>query len=293
MTHYHEQRQQHIMKEARIMKRHIPHLEYMKIDALSNGEAQMIASNPSDYVWNKNAPSDLTNRAALDFGTALHTALLEPQLFNDSVVIYDQTKSRDTVKFDKFMETQDEKSIVLLESEYQKLRLCADSAKAHPTFKYMLDAMQEREVSIVTNLDGVDVKIRADLCCDEKGIIGDIKTTASLDDWRDSARWKNPLFKFNYGFTAAFYMDAYSAHLGKEINEYHFLACQTTIKKGKYPVVVVSVTREELERYGFFDDVYYALGEYKERKESGNWVFFESFPLIGGFSAEPEISFEE
>ena len=267
--------------------------EYRDIDAISNGELQQIAHNPADYIWNKNAPVDTTRTAEFDFGTALHTALLEPDLFNSQVVIYDQTKTRETVKFQQFMQNQSKESIVLLESEYDKVRFTVDSALAHPTFKAYVDKCEHRETSIIGELAGVKVKIRPDLHSDKLGIIGDLKSTASLDDWRESARWKNPLFKLGYGHTAAFYMDVYEEYLGRPVNEYTFLVCQKAINCGRYPVAVITVTRDELEMYGFFEQVYVNLEAYKECLESGDWLSVERFPVFPGFDGELQVSFEE
>jgi len=267
--------------------------EYREINAISNGELQQIETNPADYIWNKNAPQDPTKALAFDFGTALHTALLEPELFNSQVVIYDQTKSRDTVKFQKFMETQTKCSLVLLESEYDKIRFMVDSAKAHPTFSDYLKSCPQRESSIVVdNFHGVAVKIRPDLHNDDLAWIGDLKSTADLSDWRDTARWKNPLFKFNYGFTAAFYMDVYQEYLGNPVDEYTFLVCQKTVSGGKHPVAVFTITRDELEMYGFFERVYSALETYKECKAENNWSDMERFPVFPGFD-DVSVSFEE
>lgn len=254
--------------------------EYQALNAVSNGELLTIERSPSDYIWAKRAPVDSTKTAALDFGTMMHTALLEPELFGKNLVVYDQTKSRDTVKFNQFMNDIDDHAIVLLESEYDKLRLMVDSAKAHPTFHHYLTMMGEVEQSISGSFYNTQVKIRPDLKSNELGMIGDLKTTDDLAKWRESATWRNPLFTLNYGHTAAFYMDVYSDYLGKTINEYHFLVCQKNINLGRYPVDVISITREECKRYGFFDRVYNNLDEYKNRSISGNWLHVNQFPVF-------------
>ena len=84
MSHYPDQWQELINKENNKMKLSttLTNEEYRAIDAISNGELQQIANNPADYIWAKTAPVDTTKTAAFDFGTALHTALLEPELFN-------------------------------------------------------------------------------------------------------------------------------------------------------------------------------------------------------------------
>jgi hypothetical protein len=154
----------------------------------------------------------------------------------------------------------------------------------------MIDA-QYLEGSIFTELDGVKVKIRPDLITNSYALC-DVKTTASIDDWRNSAKWKNPLFTHGYGHTAAFYMDVLSEASDMQVDSYTFLVVQKTISLGKYPVAVITITREECERYGFFDEVYANLARYKQCKADDNWIGYESFPVFPVFDNQ-EISISE
>jgi hypothetical protein len=295
MNHYADQWQELINKENNKMKLSttLTNEEYRAIDAISNGELQQIANNPGDYIWNKKAPIDATKTAAFDFGTALHAALLEPEHFNDSVTIYGQTKTRESAAFGKFMETQDKNAIVLLESEYDKLRFTVDSALAHPRFKYFIDSCTVREASIIGEYKGIKVKIRPDAFSKEIGIICDVKSIVSLSDLRSDVEWKNPLFTHGYGHTAAFYMDVFQEWLGRPVDEYTFLGCQKTINCGKYPVAAITITRDELEMYGFFDQVHANIDTYKQCVESNDFNHVERFPIIRGYSEELQVSFEE
>ena len=269
--------------------------EYRAINAISNSELLLVERSPSDLIWSRNAPTDNTKQSALDYGTALHAALLEPDTINDLVDVYTDTKTRETKAFQQYAaENADSGKLILLEAEWDKIRLSVDSALSHPTFAKMIAEATHKEVSIVTELEGVKVKIRPDLLIvnNNSCIIGDVKTTANLSDWRESAMWKNPLFTHNYGHTAALYLDALSAHLGYQVNEYHFLVVSKSIEMGRYPVAVISVSREELERYGFFNRVYANLARYEECKASDSWVRYERFPLFPVADNEVDISFE-
>ena len=269
--------------------------EYRAIDAISNSELLLVERSPSDLIWSRNAPTDNTKQSALDYGTVLHAALLEPSTINDLVDVYTDTKTRETKAFQQYAaENADSGKLILLEAEWDKIRLSVDSALSHPTFIKMIAEATHKEVSIITELEGVKVKIRPDLLIvnNDSCIIGDVETTASLSDWRESAIWKNPLFTHNYGHTAALCLDALSAHLGYQVNEYHFLVVSKSIVMGRYPVAVISVSREELERYGFFNRVYANLARYAECKASDNWVSYERFPLFPVSDNEVDISFE-
>lgn len=271
---------------------------YRKIDALCNSDLQLIEGSPSNYVWAKNAPSDESKKSALDYGTALHAALIEPHTLNSIVDVYTDTKTRETVKFQKYLdENQEQGKLILLESEYDKLRFTVDGAQYHPRFAELIGGATHKEGSIVTDFMGLKVKIRPDAMRVVEGeeiLLCDVKSTALISDWRSDTKWKNPIFDHNYGFTAAFYMDVASAHFGVEINEYKFLVVQKTIEMGRYPVAVIKITREELEMYGFFERVYNAIDRYKECKESSNWSSEESLPeFYVPFDDTVDVSFGE
>lgn len=268
--------------------------EYRDLPELANSDLKLISNSPSDFIWSKDAPVDSTKSAALDFGECFHTAILEPEKFEGSFVIYNKTIGRDTNKFREFQKEQPESAIILLESEYEKIRLTVDSCKAHPTFNKYLNLCGEREKSIVGNFRGVPVKIRPDLKSDEQGLLCELKSSADLQAWRESATWKNPLFAFDYGHSAAMYMDVYQEYLRCPVDEYRFLVAQKSINCGRYPVAVIKITREELSQYGFFDSLYSNLDVYAECVESGEWGYDERFPEFRLPNSEKvEISFED
>ena len=279
--------------------------EYRDIDALSNSDLQLIEVSPSNYKFAINAPQDTSKTSALDYGTALHAALLEPETFNSLVDVYSDTKTRETVKFSKYMdEREDDGKLVLLESEYDKLRFTVEGSQYHPQFASYINSATHKEASITCMYRGVMCKVRPDamnIHFSDDGMgdldsllnwVADVKTTADIDDWRNSAEWKNPLFTHNYGFTAAFYMDVLAEAFQCEVNEYKFLVVQKTVNLGRYPVAVFTVTRDELERYGFFERVHAAIDTYKACYVSDNWMGEEVFPLFNDkFNSDVEISF--
>jgi len=272
--------------------------EYRAIDALCNSDLQMIEANPSNYIWAKDAPKDESKMAALDYGTALHAALLEPETIGEIVDVFTDTKTRDTVKFQKYLELNEGNGkLILLEAEYDKMRFTVDGSQYHPRFADAINCATHREGSIVTEYQGLTVKIRPDALFVKEGEqveMFDVKSTALISDWRSDAKWKNPLFEHNYGFTAAFYMDVASAHFGCQIDKYTFLVVQKTIEMGRYPVAVFTVTRAELEAYGFFRRVDDAIEKYKDCIMLSNFSADESFPefYVEMGDGDVEVTFE-
>lgn len=265
--------------------KNMSHSDYLKAGGLSNGQLQMLGRSPADFIWSKNAPSDPRKAGTADFGTALHLALLEPEIFNESVLV-SSMKARASQGFTKEVMENPELT-VLTEIEAEQIRIMQASAMAHPIFAKIIANKYPTEVSIFAG----DRKIRPDIDGAKDGFIGDVKSTASLDDWRSPLPWKNPIHCHGYGHTAAFYLDVASEFYDREINVYKFLVIQKTIDLGRYPVSVFNVDRAYLEREGFFDQMRENLEVYNKCKSGNNFAYEEIFPDFAK-SEDVEISFE-
>lgn len=269
---------------------------YRKADGLANSELQIFAQNPSGYVWCKSAPSDPSKADASDFGTALHTSLLEPHCYDELVVIA-STKGRAA---QAFLDLQREKpdSIVLTDAEDDQIKLMTESAVCHPMFNRILDAKGACEGSIFVDdpRTGLRLKIRPDKIIDSCSppIFNDVKSTKSLDDWRSDVQWKNPLFDMGYGFTAAYYLYVGSIHYNIEMTTYNFCVVSKAASLGRYPVSVFTITKEQLIEYGFWAEMTEALDRFKECQEKNKWVSYEQFPEFRMFDdGEVTVTFED
>jgi exodeoxyribonuclease VIII len=159
----------------------IPNDVYHTAKGISNSGLMLIQNNPADYIWAQNAPKDFSKSKSIDLGTAIHAALLEPEKIEDIVI--GPTKSRDTKAFTEYCLEHSDKT-VLLQSEYDMLRLVVDSAMAHPSVNAFLSAKGDAEVSIFAHDSERDIlcKIRPDkdLSSSGKKILIDVKTTRSI-----------------------------------------------------------------------------------------------------------------
>gem|GEM_PF-2063030 len=271
---------------------------YRDADFLANSDLQIFETNPSSYIWNKSAPRDNTKASTADFGTALHTAILEPHLFDSTIKVTD-IKGRFTDSFAKF-QRQHSNKIVLTEAEHSQILLMADSAMCDPMFNKAIKSKGACEASIFIQdkRTGLDLKIRPDKIIERDGngvIFGDVKSAANLDEWRVDKQWINPLFNFNYGFTAAYYMYVGSQHYGYEMQQYAFLVSSKSSLFGKYPASVFIITKDELIEYGFWQRMLDALDDFAKRKKSGNFISFEKFPkfYIYNDSDDIEVTYED
>ncbi len=288
--------------------KNIPMDEYRRADGLSNHELQIFKESPASYIWNKTAPSDPNKVGTSDMGTALHAFLLEPNDYENQVDVAN-VKGRNTVAFQK-QQLENPDKIILTESEYEQVRIMGFSASHHPVFKDLLEMDGDCEHSIFVDCPqtGLRLKIRPDKVCYPgiglKPLYCDVKTTSNIDDWRSGKEWKNPLFEFGYGFTAAYYLYVGSIYHGVELTEYAFPIVQTSASLGRYPVDVFIITKDDLMEITYpdtkltiWDDMVATLLHFKSCVDNNNFNQMSQFPRFeylrkDEFIDDVEVTFE-
>lgn len=256
--------------------------EYRSADGVANSELLLFKRNPSTYIWSKTAPTDPAKTGTADIGNALHMLWLEPENFDDNVIVAD-VKGRQTNRFSELVEQNPDK-IILTEQEVSQVKVMFESSLCDPMFKRIIEAKGDCESSIFVddpNL-GIRLKIRPDKVINTKAgiLMCDMKTTSSIDEWRSNREWINPLFKLNYGITAAYYLYVGSIHYGVELTEYAFPIAQKSIELGRYPVSVFTITKRDLEAIGFWAEMMINLEAFAEAYKANNFVSFERFPVF-------------
>lgn len=255
---------------------------YRAADGLANSDAQMIENNPSNFMWSKSAPRNVAKSKTTDIGTALHCAILEPEKYKDHIVV-SEFKGR-TAKGFETEQKGNEGKIVLTKDEYDQVNLMAKSVFCHPSAKSLLDLDGDCESSVFVKdkETGVSLKCRPDKdVVKSANAVIDVKTTASIDDWRSDKQWVNPLYKFNYGHGASFYIDVLEQHYKTEIDFFIFLVIQSSIELGRYPVAVFQISRQELIDLGFWDRHRGNISEFSRCKSGNDWIHTETFNLFG------------
>lgn len=278
-------------------KHFLDDVTYRNAEGLANSDALMIADNPSDFVWSRKAPRDNSKANTMDIGTALHCYLLEPEKYKDLIFI-SSVKGRTTKKFNE-EQLENKDKIVLTQEEADHIELMGKSVFAHPSANGLLNLVGDCESSVfaVDESTGVSLKCRPDKdAVESSGIIIDVKTTMSLDDWRSDKEWINPLYKFNYGHQASFYTDVLEQHYNTTIDNFVFLVVQKSIKLGRYPVGVFQISRGELVELGFWAQHRANIEEFKRCTDQDDWVHAENFNFQSDFdedfSDDIEVTFE-
>lgn len=187
--------------------------EYRNIKAWSKSDLDNINKSPDLIAWNKNAPS--VGSDSVDLGTHLHCALLEPDVFKSDYVTmpeFDNRSNAGKAQKKAWLETMSSSNKIILDSDtaemLESMRL---SVAAHPTANKLLTATGESEVSIFSDLQGLNVKCRPDRIPDPEHfghMLIDVKKTADIDKFLYSVR------DFRYHVQDAFYSDIYEKLTG-------------------------------------------------------------------------------
>ena len=269
--------------------------EYREIDALANSDAVMIERNPADYIWSRNAPINYSKVQTKDFGTALHCALLEPEKYSDLVFV-SSVKGRNTKSFEQEV-IDNPDNIVLTADEAEQIKVMVGSVNAPPTPAHFLSQDGMAECSVIAKDSERDVFLK---CRPDKnlikslGICLDVKTTGNLDDWRSDKEWITPLFKFDYGHQAAFYLHTLSLLYGFDVTKFTFIAVSSSIALGRYPVGVFEITKDQLIAWGFWQRMLSNIERFKYCRDNNDWLHTESFNFYSDdeYTDDVEVVFD-
>jgi exodeoxyribonuclease VIII len=190
--------------------------EYFSIDAASNSGLKLIAQSPLHFMDSKINPKAPTE--AMIFGTAVHSAILEPELFAESIVVlpYDRPNrpssrqinakkpSAETLAaidwWADFDRVNAGKSVIDTKT-YAKVLAVRSAVMNNPDAAAILnDGDAEQAVFWIDEDTGVECKARMDFI---GSCIADVKTTndASANEFRRT------IGSYRYHVQAAFYLD--------------------------------------------------------------------------------------
>jgi len=159
---------------------------YLEHPGLSQSSLKMILKSVSKYRYYKDNPSTGQTPAML-FGSALHTAVLEPELFNQEYIYEpDYDKRKNAGDWKEFKQNAYESNRIILPAKFQTdIEGIKESLKQHSLINDILNNLyMETEKSIFWNENGLDFKARIDIFIknetEKSIIIGDLKTCLDL-----------------------------------------------------------------------------------------------------------------
>lgn len=160
-------------------------------------------------------------------GTAIHTFLLEPSKFKERVVeipadVLASNGAKSGNKWKEF-EAANDKKVLLKPAEMQSVLACVESIMQHPSAMEILAAPAHVEQLITADIFGVTAKGIPDICIKRGGVVVDVKSTATVDEYE----FRSQVRKLGYHIQAAWYLELCSAFYGKTYNQFVFIAVET------------------------------------------------------------------
>lgn len=162
---------------------------YHALKAVSPSQIKVLARSPLHYFdqflaedREKKEPTD-----AMKLGTALHTAVLEPKLWDATIAVPPHAFDRRT-KVGKELAAEFEREsagkLVLSPEDADQVRPMADAVRKHPAARFLLELPGRREASYTWTdpATGLQCKTRPDWHSEDRRIVVDVKTT------RDASR---------------------------------------------------------------------------------------------------------
>lgn len=213
----------------------LPSDQYHAEPRLNNSSIKQLLKSPAHYQAYLSASREPTK--AMIIGSATHTAVLEPHLFDEQYIVApDDLDKRTKEGKTAFAELLKSGKTILTASDHAIITAIAQSVLNHFTAKTLLST-GNAEVSIYTDIDGVPAKCRMDWL--RPGLILDLKTT---DDASPSG-FSRSVAQYGYDVQAAWYIDCAKAE-GLGIETFIFIAVE---KEPPYAVGIYELDTDSIE----------------------------------------------
>ena len=191
---------------------------YHASEGVSKSGLDLIDRSPAHYAFRvQRQPT-----RAMEIGTAIHTAILEPERFEAEYMLLLDTKDRRASEYKQAVAVHGSER-VLVASEVDNVAGMQESVMSQPGPRALVTASGRRELSaFATDPEtGVIVRARFDMLTDD-GIIVDLKKT---QDAR-AEEFSRSVARYRYHVQAAFYSDVYEWVTGERPQAFKFVAIE-------------------------------------------------------------------
>jgi len=240
---------------------------YHAHEGISKSGLDLISRSPAHYRYRTfKEPS-----RAMEIGTAIHTAVLEPDRFFTDYMLLRDVEDRRASAYKEAVKVYGSER-VLTGPEADKVAGMQESVLGNPHAQALLTHEDsKKELSIVTEdpETGVVVKCRFDLLTGLKSL--DLKKT---QDARPDVFAKS-VANYRYMVQAAFYSDLYFWETGDKLEAFGFLCVEEELPHAN-AIYVLDDDAIEFGRKLYRKD----LNQYAECKESNIWPSIDSTPQI-------------
>jgi len=214
--------------------------EYHDQPGLNKSGLVQLAKSPAHYFEWYHAPEEEPTRAMV-IGTAIHTAILEPDKFVQSIIIAPQVDKRTKAgkaEWESFQEKAKGK-IVLTEDEVHAIEGMKASVYNNITaFDLLLEGKAEQSIFFKDPVHNLLCKVRPDWYTVDREVV-DIKTC--LDAGYDG--FSKAIANYKYHWQALFYLKGLTAVTEIEHAKFIFIAVEKT---PPYAVAIYEATKDML-----------------------------------------------
>jgi exodeoxyribonuclease VIII len=252
---------------ANMITETLSNAEYHAHLAISKSGLDLMSRSPAHYRFR--APRKPSR--AMELGTAIHTAILEPDRFAAEYMLLSGVDDRRSSVY-KEATKQYGTERVLTGAEADQVAGMQESVAGNRHAQNMLRHADARtELSIITTdpVTGVPVKCRFDLLVGNRAL--DLKSTA---DARPDAFCKS-IANYRYHVQAAFYTDVFHWETGDNLAAFGFFAVESDMPHAN-AIYVLDDDSLEFGRKLYRRD----LDLYAECLNSGNWPALSLDPQI-------------
>lgn len=227
-------------------------------EGISSSGLKLVERSPAHYRYQAARASS----RAMEIGTAVHAALLEPQVFADEYVLLKDIKDRRASEYKAAVKVHGSER-VLVATEADQVAGMQEAVLSNPAMSERLNAEGWRELSLFVRdpETGVLVRVRYDLLT-VSGIAVDLK---SCQDARPE-EFSKSIYSYGYDLQAALYTDAFQWATGKPIGAFEFAVVEKEMPHGhKLYLPDETLLQEGRRRYRE------ALNLFAECERSGDW----------------------
>lgn len=251
--------------------------DYHACTEISKSGLDKIAMSPAHYKYYKENGTKET--AALTFGRAIHTMVLEPEKAAQEIIVLPDSwlsKKECGVSIEDQKEDfrhKHQHKAILSADQMDTANGMLKAIEAHAAARYILRKNKGKaEVSVFWTDEEtrIDCRARFDWLLDN-GMICDLKSTGCAKP----GIFDRSAFEYRYHVQAAFYMEGFRRAFGHEPAGFVFIAAE---KEAPYPVCVYQSTDDfiELGRHEYRRD----LLVYKQCLDSGKWPAYPDVSLV-------------
>lgn len=197
----------------------MPNSVYHSHPHVSNSGLSLLARSPAHFKY---APP-MEQTQAMMFGSAVHAALLEPDLYESKYVRLKDVKDRRAAEYKAAVEVHGAE-FVLMPSDVNKIDALMASIESQPTVRSALRSEGWRELSFfaVDPETAAPVRCRFDLLT-KSGLSIDLKTT------RDArpTEFSKSVFNYRYHVQEVFYRHVFKCATGEDLFGFKFAAVES------------------------------------------------------------------